>query len=79
MMMDGIDKCTVASGYSGPNKIHEVEVEQWETEPFHHRENAGTLGWYPLYKVYMGLIIKGTSQGYHHFPNDFNKGSTHPW
>ena len=53
-----------------------------------HKENAGTLGWYPscfspprspleggipnkypLYKVYMGLIIKGPpSQGYHHFP-----------
>ena len=55
-----------------------------------HRENAGTLGWYPsclsllrsplkgnvpnkypLYKVHMGLIIKGPpSQGYHHFPYD---------
>ena len=59
---------------------------------FSHRENAGTLGWYPsclspprsplkgnissiypLYKVYMGLIVKGPpSQGFsHHFPYDF--------
>ena len=56
-----------------------------------HRENAGTLGWYPsclsprrsplrgdipnkypLYKVYMGLIIKGTiPRGPHHFPYEF--------
>ena len=29
---------------------------------------------YPLYKVYMGLIIKGPpSQGYHHFPYDSGK------
>ena len=63
-----------------------------------HRENAGTLVWYPsclsslrsplegdiydipnrypLYKVYMGLIIKGTiSRGPHHFPHDFRMAS----
>ena len=40
-----------------------------------HRENGGTLGMVPinthLYKVHMGLIIKGPpSQGYHHFLYD---------
>ena len=31
---------------------------------------------YPLYKVYMGLIIKGPpSQGYHHFPYDITLSS----
>ena len=25
---------------------------------------------YPLYKVYIGLIMKGPSQGYYHFPYD---------
>ena len=56
---------------------------------YFHRENGGTLGWYPscsrptrsplegdisnkypLYKVYMGLIIKGTLSRVHHFPYD---------
>ena len=37
-----------------------------------HRENGYIPDKYPLYKVYMGLITKGTtSQGaYHHFPYD---------
>ena len=28
----------------------------------------------PLYKVYMGLIIKGTIPRYHHFPYDYRVG-----
>ena len=69
-------------------KYSEMEIHLGHFSSFHltnftlnniHRENAGTLGWYPsclkpprsplegdipnrypLYKVYMGLIIKGT-------------------
>ena len=48
-----------------------MACEGWKRKRICHRENAGTLGWYPsclrppqrsplLYKVYMGLIIKGT-------------------
>ena len=64
--------------------LHIAQMKDKQTDPAIllaqcHRENAGTLGWYPsclspprsplkgdipnkypLYKVYMGLIIKGT-------------------
>ncbi len=37
-----------------------------------HRENAGTHCKYPLYKLYMGLIIKGTIlRGPQHFPYEW--------
>ena len=48
----------------------EVRIEQQKLWP--HSDSKGDIpNKYPLYRVYMGLIVKGPpSQGHHHFPYD---------